>query len=317
MKYILLLALCIANLNICYSQEQIGAAKKTEVHINIPGTKIWLIPPIGFVISDKFKGLSNPEDKTSMLMITEMPASVYKVSEGFKQLRKLPNGMEITSTKSYNMAGQSEALFVNVSQPSQGLMFDKQMLLFGDEKTSTMIVAVYLKDSVKTGLKMEQSIRSVYYDAQQVIDARSNIGYTLDERGTAFKYSYVMGTNISFDAKSTTGNPADSISFGASKAFSDLNTQNKKQFCIARAKKMPYKEINIDLKRGLTEVEIDGLKGYELYATTIDSKNLTEQFYQLILFTDKSYYIIVATCQHPSAENIAAIRDFARTFKQK
>ena len=315
MKHSVLLIITFLVVKVGYGQGLIGSPEKTTAHQNIRGTKTWIIPPSNFTVTDNYKGFYNPNDKLAMLMLTEMPAPYGKFSESFKIMEKpLPNGMQITDIKKYSMPGQSGAMFITINQLSQGLIFKKYALLFGDSLSSTMIVGIYSKDSVETGEKLKRSIMSVYQDSNQAIDARAGLSFTLNEVNSIFKFDNVIGNGLIFSGKSS---PRDKLSFIADKSFMEYNIENKKAFCISRIKKLPFENINIDLKRGLTDVEIDGLKGYELYAE-VQKKGSTSQeyIYQLILFDTTTYYAMIATFAQPSESTINSIKQFAKSFKR-
>jgi hypothetical protein len=87
---------------------------------------------------------------------------------------------------------------------------------------------------------------------------------------------------------------------------------------LQRVKQLPYQNIEVDTKKGVNEVEIDGLKGYQLYATGVAPKESDKELlHQIILFDHDSYYIMVATYKNPTEEKISATNQFAKTFKRK
>ena len=59
------------------------AKEKTELHQQIKGTNIFMIPPDSFVSSNNFQGFQNPNVPTSVIMIVEFPGPFSKFTEGF------------------------------------------------------------------------------------------------------------------------------------------------------------------------------------------------------------------------------------------
>ena len=53
--------------------------EKTENHIKVEGTNISMIPPASFEVSGNFKGFQNPIDKTSMIIIMEIPYFIHNI----------------------------------------------------------------------------------------------------------------------------------------------------------------------------------------------------------------------------------------------
>jgi hypothetical protein len=313
--YIFLLSLLFFKTAFC--QINIGSAK-TANHINIPGTKIWLIPAADFQLTDRYKGFNNKSDPFSSILLNELPAAYENFAGAFSKTGPTANNINIVAIEKCNVPSATGCTLITATQTAQGYTFGKHMLLFGDQKASTMITATYLKDSVKTGEKLKNAIKTLYFDEHQTIDVRASVGYTFDESGSIFKFESVMGTTISFTSDPANSNAAEKTRFIAAKAFSNVNIPDKKQFCLQRVKQLPYQNIEIDTKKGVNEVEIDGLKGYELYATGVPPKESgKELLHQIILFDQDSYYIMVAMYNRPTEEKISTTNQFAKTFKRK
>jgi len=314
--YLLLFLLLVFKTAFC--QIPIGYTQKTT-HVNIPGTKVWLIPPANFELTDRYKGFYNKVDPFSSIMLTELPAAYDKFIGAFLKTGPTANNMNIVGVENCQLTGTTGCALVTVTQSAQGLSLGKYMLLFGDDKSSIMITATYLKDSVKIGEKLKNSIRTVYYNTQQVVNVRESIGFTFDETGSIFKFANVMGTVISFSTTPGANEKTDKIDFFAAKSFTDIEFQDKKAFCIKRIKENPYQTIEIDTKKGITEIEIDGIKGYELYAIASGKKGdpSSDIIYQIVLFDNTTYYILAAIFKQPSDKNIAAIKLLAKSFKRK
>ena len=93
-------------------------------------------------------------------------------------------------------------------------------------------------------------------------------------------------------------------------------SQNQQKYAEERLKKLPggeqcvIKEIN--------EVNIDGLKGYEIIADGKTKDNMPELVYQLMLFNDKGdYYIIVGQTGEDFPKYVELYRKISKTFKRK
>ena len=80
---------------------------------------------------------------------------------------------------------------------------------------------------------------------------------------------------------------------------------------------MPYTDLKIDENK-ISEVQIDGISGYEIIAEGLDNTNRTkEQIYQVMLFTDHGYYIMVGTAKNDFETNLELFKKVARTLKRK
>ena len=80
---------------------------------------------------------------------------------------------------------------------------------------------------------------------------------------------------------------------------------------------MPYTNLKIDENK-ISDIQIDGISGYEIIAEGLDNSNGTkEQIYQVMLFTDNGYYIMVGTTKSDFETNLELFKQVARTLKRK
>jgi hypothetical protein len=289
--------------------------RKTENHQQINGTNIFMIPPDLFKPSVNFKGFQNPVDQTSMIMIMEIPGPYSEVSKGFNSEMLKEQGMEL-KTKREIKVDKFNGLLIELDQPANGMIFSKQILIYGNEESSTLINGVYLNDSLQLGEKIKHSILTTFVDSETESNPREALNYSLNENVGSMKFKAVVGNGMIFnrDLKTPTKS-VDKATLLTDKSYVNLEIENKKLFCISRLKKYPDDYSMIPAK-GIDELEIDGLKGFELYATNNDNEN--EEMYQVILFDgDAGYYLFVGTYLTGSKDAVGEIRDLIQTFKRK
>lgn len=289
--------------------------EKTEKHIQINGTNIFMVPPISFESSSNFKGFQNPTDKTSMIMTMEIPGPYSEVTKGFNSEILKAKGMELKIKKEIKVA-EFNGLFLEIDQPANGMIFSKQILIYGNEKSSTLINGVYLKDSLQLGKKIKQSVLTTFIDLEIESNPRESLNYTLNENLGSLKFKSVIGNGMLFnrDLKTPTES-LDKATLLTDKSFARIAIENKKIFCISRLKKYPY-DYSVIPSKGINEIEIDGLKGFELFAKNNDKEN--EEMYQVILFNQNgSYYLFVGTYKVGSGQAISDIKNIIQTFERK
>lgn len=311
---IFLLSISIAN---AFGQNQNIGNEKMPNHQNIKGTQVWLVPPVGFVLSTDYKGFKDTTDKMSMIMVTEMKGPYSEISKAFDGSRPLPN-IEVKETKNLQI-GKHNATSVTIEQSANGLIFKKIILIIDDSTQTVMINSIFLKDSVALGTNIEKSMQSVFYDDNQIVDSRGSLDYTIDEVNTNLKFSSVMGNAMIFTLDGKTPTQAkNKLSFVIDKSYANAEISNQKMFCLSRLKKMSYESTKIDLEKGLKEVEIGGLKGYELFAKAYKKEGIFQEcVYQIILFAPKNYFIMLGTYEDETSENIETLKKITRTFKLK
>lgn len=286
-----------------------------EKHELVAGTNIHLIPPPSFTATDQFKGFQNPVDPTSMIMVVEIPGPLKQVTAGFTSEMMATRGMTLNNKTAIMIAGM-KGLFVEMEQAANGMIFSKHILVFGDATKSTMINGVYLKDSLTLGEAIKQSIFTTYMDVAVEADPRAALSFDVDEKVGSLQFYAVVGNSMLFnrDLKTPTESE-DQATLIVDKSFAAIDISNKKDFCVDRLEQYPD-DYAIDETKGVQTVTIDGLHGYELYATNI--KNASEEaLYQVILFDDTGYYIIVATYTQGYTKALADLQRIIMTFRLK
>ena len=297
-----------------YGQELPKA--KSEYHIQINGTPINIIPPESFQVSNNFKGFQNPDDQTSMIMTMEIPGPYSEVSKGFNSEMLKTQGMDLKTKKEIQIAGLS-GLMIELDQNANGMDFSKHILIYGNENSTTLVNGVFLKDSVQLGKNIKNSIYSIYVDLNEEINPRESMTYSLDESVGSLKFHSVIGNGMLFnrDLKTPTESE-DEASLITDKSYANVEIENKELFCISRLKKYPD-DYSVITSKGINEIEIDGLTGFELFAENNDKEG--KEMYQVILFDDNGGYFLFVGSYKTGSDNdaISDIQSVIKTFKRK
>ncbi len=289
--------------------------EKSENHIQIQGTNIFMVPPTSFESSNNFKGFQNPNDQTSMIMAMEIPGPYSEVSKGFNSELMQKQGMELKTKKEIKVA-EFDGLLLELDQSANAMVFSKQIIIYGNEKSSTLINGVYLKDSLRLGKKIKESILSTFVDSKTESNPRNALNYSLNENVGSLKFKAVMGNGmlLNRDLKTPTESE-DKATLLTDKSFANVEIKNEKLFCISRLKKYPD-DYSLIPSKGIKEIEIDNLKGFELFAKNYDKDN--EEMYQVILFDENGgYYLFIGTYVTGSEKAISDIKSVIQTFKRK
>ncbi|MCB9263337.1 MAG: hypothetical protein H6607_13270 [Flavobacteriales bacterium] len=97
------------------------ANQKTENHLQIPGTNVFMIPPDSFEVSGNFKGFQNPSDKNSIIMLTEFPGPFSKVTKGLNVKKLKAIGMELKTSTEIKI-GEYNGFLFELEQPVANAM---------------------------------------------------------------------------------------------------------------------------------------------------------------------------------------------------
>ena len=101
----------------------------------------------------------------------------------------------------------------------------------------------------------------------------------------------------------------DKANFMAGKSLGKVLVPNPRKDALNRLKKLDEVE-----PEEVNEIEIDGLKGYEIVAYKADKQEL---IYQVMRLEEEHYYIMVGLAETDFEENIREFRRLDQRFKLK
>lgn len=298
---------------LCFSQD--FPKLKTTNHILIKGTNIYMIPPSTFELTNNFKGFQNPDDQTSMIMIVEIPGPLSEVSKGFNLEKLKDAGMRLIGKAEVQISEYSGFL-LEVDQSANGIIFSKHILVYGNEKSSTLINGIYIKDSLQLGMSIKESILTTFIDSKFESNPRDALDYSFNENVGSLKFHSVIGNGMLFnrDLKTPTES-ADKTTLFTDKSFARIDIADKKLFCISRLKKYP-EDYTMLVSKGISPIELDNLTGFELYAKSNENDDI--EIYQVILFNEEGgYYLFVGEYLAGNEKAISDIKKIIQTFKKK
>lgn len=169
---------------------------KTSKHINIPGTRVYIIPPPDFTVAEAFVGLT--KNGQSVFNIYDLPGgSFYTNAATFSREKFEGQGIHVFSYEELKVNSYPAKFIV-----MQGRQSTKTFgLVFGDATFSTMIIAAYPESDDATGKQIIASLNSIYYDKSRKVDPFETARFSLDDKNSKFKflqfsanvYTYTVG----------------------------------------------------------------------------------------------------------------------------
>lgn len=285
----------------------------TSEHKNIKGTKVSLLIPDGFTEAPNFLGYQQ-EGSGSSIMVINIPGPYSEASKGITKEILLSQGVVSNKIKNYSFNGLP-AVFVKGVQNVRGTTFSKYILAFGNEAETIMVLGASPNELKKIGDEIEKSILSTYYNSELAIDPFETLDWTIDVSNTKLKYASNMSTTLCYnvDGKSPTQS-IDETSLLAGKSFSPMDIEDKKLYSLNRVKKILFE---IDTIKFVNEITIDGIYGYEVLAEGWDKTGQSENIYQVILFSDNFYYILLGTTNDRNGNSTDELKKAIRTFRRK
>lgn len=301
-------------LNICVAYGQVTITNiSTPEHIPVAGTKISLIPPKGFEKAANFAGFQQTQSGSS-IMVMSIPGHFEKLRAGLTKEAFLTQGVEISEIETLKLNDMPAAFFTG-TQNAHGNVYTKFILCFGKDDESIMINGAFPQNLQEVGKGIKQAILGAYFDADRKVDPFEAIDYEISTTGSKLIFAKNVANSLIYtmDGKVPT-ELADRTSYILTKSFSKMEIEDKKLYCLNRAKQL-YPEIRID---SVGQLSVDGIAGYELLGTANNKKfDQEEKVYMAILFSDNLYYIMIGSSNNDMASNVQNFKSITKSFKRK
>ncbi len=304
MKRILPLALLLC--------AQLAFGQTNEI-VNVAGTKCSIIPPTGFVTTDKFNGFINTGNGAS-IMVNQIPASYQEMVDGFTASALKRNKMNLISKEIVDF-NNGKACYIQVTQSANSTTYYKHILMFGDDQNVILVNGIYPESAKNIEAEIKKAIFSTVYDAKKET-ASQTIPFTISVEHSDFKFiRHMSGTSLyAVDEKNTPEKPILMVSNSVDESI--ISAQDQKKYAIDRLKRLPQ-GIEYAVKE-THEITIDSLKGYEIIAYRPLKNNIKELLYEVMLFDDMGgYYMVLGMSSEKHEEYLATYKKIAKTFQRK
>ena len=157
---------------------------KTDKHINIPGTRLYIIPPAGFKVATSFMGLE--KGKSCSLQVFDLVGGDFYTNAATfskKAFEKL--GAKVLDYKEFKINGfPAKYVFMQSTVDVKNINF-----VFGDNTFSTMVAATFPSIDDKTAEQLQHAIKTIYYDKNLKNDPFATAAFTLNDSKSVFKFA--------------------------------------------------------------------------------------------------------------------------------
>ena len=237
---------------------------KTNRHVNIPGTRLYMIPPEGFTLSETFIGLQKGEN-AGFNIYDLVGGNYYSNARTFSQAEFEKQGAKVFDYREIKVNGYpAKYIYMQGDQSSKS-----HALVFGDATFSTMIMGIFPSADEKTGNEMLNSLNEIWYDPEKVIDPLETANFTLDESVSKFKF-LLFSSNLYIYSIDGIDNGADPLApmVLVSQLPKDQTMSSKSIAEMMTAKLQQNGMTDIDFKNASTK----SIKSYETYQVEVHGK---------------------------------------------
>lgn len=309
-----MLRICFLYLSLLVSTLSFSQEKLAGDYVEIPGTKISIVPPVGFIKAPNFTGLYHATSGSS-IMITSLPVAFREMQSKLTKEAFEQQGMKVLEMKQDTVA-DLPAMILSSEQTARGKIVNKFIVWFGTEKETVMINVSYLLGQAEFASWIKSSILSVRYEPDRELDPFRTLHFDMNVAPSRFLVAASMASSIVFNRDGNVPTQSkDKTTLIVAKSFGNEEfIEDKRRFAINRLEQMP---LDITRTDTVKEITLDEITGYEITAT---GKETTTggviKIYYILLFSNNAYYVFVGT-SNGSKENLEDIKRAIRTFKRR
>ena len=169
--------------------EEFTANQKTSKHINIPGTRLFIVPPKGFKVSTATTGLE--KDDMVIQIFDLIGGNFYTNTNTFSKEALEKGGVKVYQYRELKVNGfPAKYAMIEGEGNLKGIN-----LVFGDTTFSTMVMAMFPASNNEIEAELKKSLETIYYDKSHEVNSLATARFTLDENVSKFKFAK-SGANI-------------------------------------------------------------------------------------------------------------------------
>lgn len=284
----------------------------TANHVNIPGTRLFIIPPAGFEIATSFTGLQKGE--AAYIQIYDLVGGDYYTNAAtFNSTAFEKEGAIVYDFKEYKIQG-FPAKYILMGYDST---LKSISIVFGNTTFSTMITAVYAFNDDKTEQEIQSSLKTIYYKPHHIIDPLAAAAFTLDESKSTFKYSllsagmHVYSIGNSSEIKSTNDDPMIIVS-----TIPREPKMTPKNIVEIYEKKIDQYGFSDKESKNISTENVNGYPAYEMevYGKLNGAKTLL--YYLIVMGPDKTI-VMQGVIKSNFEEHLKEMKKLVKTIQLK
>lgn len=289
--------------------------KLTEHHRCIPGTRLKMVLPPNFELTDNF----NYEDKEtgSRIAVQEFNSDINTNIYAFSKGNMFQVGVVVMKETFFKINGY-EAIIIEGQQFIDNKQNAAAVMLIGDYANTYMILAVTpIPIQNDLGREFTKTLLSVIYTDEIECPKSNYQSFSVDV--IKFGLTAVKGIDNTL-CFSDDGNFPSRTDEKVTLTIKEypinqvLSDEQKKLICSSRYKVYPL-TYNADCDTSPKPFTNGKYAGYEIYASGKSQFADNEFIYQLILFDSKRIFVITGMCMGSEDENLQRFRDIAGTLE--
>ena len=269
-------------------------AQSAGVRVAVAGTSLTIVPPPGFVASERFRGLESVEHVGASIMVIAMPAPYAEATAGFDEGPLAAQGMTLLGRDPISVS-EVRGLRLDLAQEAQGVRFRKTILAIGDSVATTLVNATWLEDDDEAlAGPMATSLASLEIDPMLASEPRGALDFTLDETVGNLAQAAIMGNGLLANRYGRIAPDApDLTAVLVDRSYAARVIDDRELFVELRMRQLPG---NWHRAPGaqVEPVTYGGLDGYSVSAVDEASERGEAATIAVVYEPDGGYYVLIA-----------------------
>ncbi len=279
--------------------------------VNIPGTRVSIVPPTGYKISKNFKGIEKTKD-LQIKVYDPYNTNYYKYAQTFTRASLENGGSEVQDYKKLSISGFPAKYAALQNNSGAKTVY----LVFGDSTFSVMLIASCPANSDSAQQQLKTALLSVTYSKTLKGDPFAGAFFNINDTNSDYRFAKCKNDFYIFTSKGAAIQDYSGESIVSVLPFTSEYTVGDET--IARAIINSYEQYGItDTKtKKETEVQIGSINAMEAEVNAkIDNKKAV--LYRLTLVSGKQAILILGIATSDFEKNMDEFRSLAKTLKFK
>jgi hypothetical protein len=284
---------------------------KTDKHIHVAGSRLFIVPPPGFKPIGTMVGLQK-ESGAQIIIMDLVGGNFYTNAATTSGEAYEKAGAKVFDYKEITING-FPAKYIYMENAEKMRAYN---LVFGDSSFSTMIMAMYPASDAQTGKEILQSLQTIWYDKSVTVDPFAIAHFRIDDSVSKFRFQQF---NASMYLYTVDGKKLDTAVDNSMLIIAQIPRQenmtgeNIAEMMLAKAQQYGFADPQV---KDISKEPINGSETVEAETHGM-LKDKKAVFYYCIITKGDKQLIITGVAKNNTEEDVAEFKKLTHTIIMK
>jgi hypothetical protein len=169
-----------------------SASAFAQTAVNVPGTKVMIVPPDNFRPSTEFTGL---QSDSAVIQVMDLDGgNFYSNAATFSKKKFEDKGMKVLDYKETTVNGyKAKYAYIDAKSVTRN-----HMLVLGDSTFSIMLIGIVTSKDDRLSASVKKAMFTASYDKSLKVDHMANAFFSVDESRSSFKFAHAAANLFAF-----------------------------------------------------------------------------------------------------------------------